>query len=233
MLGDGKHVSPQEVVAFGVGLGVTVASAVITSVVHLVPFPFNFLISFALGGTAFIGAKLVAEDTPGGLLDKQTRAEYRLKLQEIAAIAARVEQASRSTCLDAAINEQLGGIARLIGKILKRYQERRMDFAGASKLLEALRRFDEIQGFYLNVKCGDLFLDNAMRETLVTEIERRTIPTFAEALRNVGKQLDSGEALDREISMRTLDSILRSLNLIESLGEQLDSTPQDDEGDPS
>ncbi len=46
------------------------------------------------------------------------------------------------------------------------------------------------------------------------------------ALGKLGKKLDAGEALDKGISKVTLESMLQSLNLIQSLSDQIDASPE-------
>ena len=225
MLGDGKGVTRQEVGAFGVGLGVTIASALITSLVNPIPFPFNFLISFALGGTAAFGTlKVLDPRTWQDVIEEKTNVEYQLKLQEIKQIAMRTNAASHNSCLGTESSERLWGIARMVDMILERYQDRRRDFVGASSTLLILQKFDEVLAHYLKVKCGELFLDEGRIENEIAESETRIIPMFEMALESLGKKLDAGEILDKGISKGTLESMLRSLNLIESLSDQIDSS---------
>jgi hypothetical protein len=225
MPGEDKSVTLKEVGAFGVGFLVTVTSTLITSLVTPVPFPFNFLISFALGGTATYGAlKVLDPDTDHDRLEKQTNAEFRLILQEIADIAERIADLSSSSRVGPEASDQVGSIARMAEMILKRYQERPRDFVGASSTLLILQKFDEILTHYLKIKCGDLFLDEASKEREIAETETRMLPMFVKALENLGKKLDSGETIGKEISKGTLESMLKSLNLLEFLNDQLDSS---------
>lgn len=226
MLGDGKGVSPKEWGALGVGLSVTIASALITSLVNPIPFPFNFLISFALGGTAGFGAlKVLDPDTDHDRLEKQTNAEYQHILQQILDITRHLADCSASPCISPEISERLGNIARMAGMILTRFQDRPREFAWASSTNLLLRRMDEILVGYLKVKCGERFLDETDKEEEIVENENHVIPMIEMALRNLGKKLDAGEARSRGVAEGTLESMLRSLNLIESLTDQLDSSP--------
>ena len=107
-----KRVTPQELVAFGVGLSVTIVSVVITSPIA---FPFNFLISLGLGTTAGYGAlKVLDPRTVQDLLEAQTNAQYRRMLQEIANIATRTSKASQSLRLGSPeVSGRLANIARM------------------------------------------------------------------------------------------------------------------------
>jgi hypothetical protein len=82
---------------------------------------------------------------------------------------------------------------------------------------------------YLRIKAGEQFLDQDMKRTEIAQTETRIIPMVEAALENLGKQLDSGEVLDKKISEGTLESMLRSLNLIESLKVHLGQPPQTEE----
>ena len=228
-----KRVTPAQLGAFGVGLSVTIASSLLTSLVSPITFPFNFLISLALGGTAGYGAlKVLDPRTRQDLFEAQTNAEFRLMLQEIADIAVRTGDASHSLSLiSPEVSGHLGGIARMTEMILARYQERRRDFAGASATLLILQKFEEVLAHYLKVKRGELFLDEGQIEKEIAETETTVIPMFEMALERLGKKLDAGEDLDKGISKGTLESILRSLNLIESLSEQIVSSETGDSDD--
>jgi len=54
---------------------------------------------------------------------------------------------------------------------------------------------------------------------------------FEMALERLGKKLDAGEDLDKGISKGTLESMLRSLNLIESLSDQIVSSSETGDSD--
>ena len=114
--------------------------------------------------------------------------------------------------------------------ILDRYQERPRDYAGVSAMLLILQRFEEILSHYRKVKRGELFLDEDRAEKVITETETQVIPMFEAALESLGKKLDSGKTLDTGISKGTLESMLQSLNLIESLSDQMASSSK--QGDP-
>jgi hypothetical protein len=223
MRSENKRFTPQELGAFGVGLSVTIASSLLTSLVIPISFPFNLLISFALGGTALYGThKILDPRTMTEVINQETEREFCAMLGEIADIAKRTAEASQSRYVGTKMSQRLGNIARMIEMILKRYQERRRDFAGTSSTLLLLQKVDEILAHYLKVKCGDLFLDEAQIQKEITETETRVIPMIEQALENLGRKLDSGETLGRDISKGTLESMLRSLDLIESLKDQLD-----------
>jgi hypothetical protein len=223
MHGKEKRVTPQELIALGVGLTVTIASAVLTSPIA---FPFNILISLGLGGTAGYGAlKVLDPRTLQDLLDLQTSTEYRQMLQKIEGIAVRTDEASQSLrVIDAETSRRLGSIGRMIEMILDRIRERRRDFAEASATLLILQKFEGVLAHYLKVKRGELFMDVGHRKKVISEVETQVIPMFEMALENLGKKLDAGETLDKDISRGTLESMLRSLHLIESLNDQIGSS---------
>jgi hypothetical protein len=226
-----KRVTLQQIGALGVGLVVTITSALLTGLVMPIPFPFNFLISLGLGATAGFGAlKILDPRTRQDLLEARTGAEYRQMLQEIAHIAAQMDKASQSLDqVSPEVSGRLDNIARMTGMMLDRYTAQRRDFAGVSATLLILQKFAEILEHYIKVKRGELFLDDEQRQTEVAATERRVIPGFEIALKNLGKKLDAGEALDKSVSTGTLESMLRSLDLIESLSDQVSSSS--DKGD--
>lgn len=228
-----KRVTPAQLAAFGVGLSVTIASSLLTSLVSPITFPFNFLISLALGGTAGYGTlKVLDPRTRQDLFEAQTDAEFRLMLQEIADIAVRTGDASQSLHhISPEVSGRLGGIAKMTEMILARYQMRNRDFAGVSATLLILQKFEEVLAHYLKVKRGELFLDEGQIEKEIAETETTVIPMFEIALERLGKKLDAGEDLDKGISKGTLESMLRSLNLIESLSEQIVSSETGDSDD--
>jgi hypothetical protein len=156
------------------------------------------------------------------LLEARTSTEYRQKLQEIAGITAQMDEASQSlNQVSPEVSGRLDNIARMIEMIFERYKERRRDFAGVSATLLILQKFEGILAHYLKVKRGELFLDEEEREKEIAATERRIIPGFEIALKNLGKKLDAGEALDKSVSKGTLESMLRSLDLIEYLSDQV------------
>jgi len=216
---DDKRVTPQQIGALGVGLIVTIASSLLTSLVSPILFPLNFLISLGLGATAGYGAlKVLDPRTMQDLLEAQANADYRQKLQKIAGIAARTGDASQSLShISPEVSGQLGDITRMTGMILERYKERRRDFTGVSATLLILQKFEGILAHYLKVKRGELFLDEEQRDEEIAKTETQDIPMVEMALQNLGKKLDAGEVLDKSISKGTLESMLRSLNLIEDL----------------
>ena len=220
-----KRITPQQLGAFGVGVTVTIGSSLLTSLVTPILFPFNFLISLALGGTAAYGAlKVLDPRTQQDLLEAQTKAEYRQMLHKIGDIAARTGKASQSlSVISPEVSRWLGSIARKTEMILARYRERPRDFAGASATLLILQKFDEVLQHYLKVKRGELFMDEGQREKEIADTETRDIPMTEIALWNLGKKLDAGETLDKSISKGTLESMLRSLDLIEDLRDEIGS----------
>jgi hypothetical protein len=228
MHGKEKRVTPQELIALGVGLTVTIASAVLTSPIA---FPFNFLISLGLGGTAGYGTlKVLDPRTLQDLLDLQTSTEYRQLLHKIEGIAGRTDEASQSLGpISPEVSGRVGNIARMTRMILERYKVRRRDFAGASATLLILQKFDGILAHYLKVKRGELFLDKEQREVEIAQAETHDIPMTEIALENLGKKLDAGEVLDKGLSSGTLESMLRSLNLIEDLRDEIGSSSKEGE----
>jgi len=218
-----KRVTPQQIGALGVGLVVTITSSLLTTLVMPITFPFNFLISLGLGATAGFGTlKVLDPRTRQDLLETQTSAEYRQKLSEIVKFAAQMESASQSLSLrNPQVSERLDNIARMTRMILERYKERRRDFAGVSATLLILQKFEGILAHYLKVERRELFLDKAQREKEIAATETHVIPGFEIALENLGKKLDAGETLDKSVSKGTLESMLRSLDLIESWSDQV------------
>jgi hypothetical protein len=230
MAGNEKRVSPQELIAFGVGLTVTIVSVVITSPIA---FPFNFLISLGLGGAAGYGAlKVLDPRTAQDLLEAQTNAQYRRMLQEIANIATRTSKASKSLRLGSTeVSGRLANIARMTEMIHDRYQVGGRDFSGASATLLILQKFDGILAHYLKVKRGELFLDAEQKKNEIVEAETHDIPMAEIALENLGKKLDAGEVLDKGISKGTLESMLRSLDLIDDSRDQIGSSSETGDSD--
>jgi hypothetical protein len=218
---DEKRITPQLVGALGVGISVTVASAVLTTLVSPVAFPFNFLISVALGGTAGYGTlKVLDPRTPQDIIDAQTAASYQQMLTRIAELADLTNIASRSLRhIAPEVSRRLGKIALMTGKVLKRYQQGPTEYAGVTSTLLIHERFDEILAHYIKVKSGELFMDEEKVEKEIYETETYTIPMFEAGLDHLLRKLDSGEALDKRLSKDTLESMLRSLNLIESLSD--------------
>ena len=217
-----KRVVLRQLGALGVGLTVTVVASFLTSLVNPIFFPFNFLISLGLGTAAGYGAlKVLDPRTRQALIEAQTDAEYRQMLQEIAAIAMRTGDASQGLYLvSPKVSERLGNIARMTEMILERYRGRQRDFAGVSATLLIMQKFDANLAHYLMAIRGELFMDDEQREEEITEAERHGIPMIETALENLGKKLDAGEVLNKGVTKGTLESMLYSLNLIESLGNQ-------------
>ena len=216
-----QRVTPQQIAALGLGLSVTIASSVLTSLVTPVLFPFNFLISLGLGAAAGYGAlKVLDPRTRQDLLDSWAEVRYHQMLREISEYAARTAEASqRLSGMSPQVSGKLGEIARMTEMIHDRYEARGRDFTGVSATYLILKRFEEIVAHYLKVKCGELFLDEDQSEEEIAETELYVIPMTETALGNLGKKLDAGEAIEKGVSKGTLESMLRSLNLIESLGD--------------
>ena len=223
-----KRVTPQELRALGVGLLVTIASALLTTLFVPVAFPFNFLVSLALGGAAGYGAlKVLDPRTMEDLLEAQTETRVRQMLSQIAAIAARTGEAGRSLSQTSPeVSGRLGAIASMTERIRDRYTERPRDYSGIAATLLILQRFDEILAHYLRVKRGDLFLDDDERGKEIVETETEVIPMFEMALDNLGKKLDAGEVIHKGVSKGTLESMLQSLNLINDLSDQIGASSE-------
>ncbi len=207
-----KRFSPQELGALGIGLAVTIALVLLTSTIL---FPFNFLISFGLGGMAFYGAlKVLDPRTRSEVEEQQAEREFRATLNEIQAIASKTADASRKTCDTREASQHLVAIARKIEMIIQRYQERPRDFTAAASILLVLKKFDEILAHYLKVKCDELFLDKPRADKAIEDTEVHIIPMVEQALENLGRKMDSGEASDKEIHGGTLEDMLAGLDLI-------------------
>ena len=213
-----KRVTPQDIGAFAVGLAVTVGSSLLTSVVSPIPFPFNVLISFGLGGTALYGTRKILDPrTASEITEQQTDAEFHAMLREVSEIASRTMAAGKSKHVDKELSGRLVAMAEMIRMIHERYQERKRDFAGVSSTLLVLQQVDGILAHYVKVKNGELFLDQGQRETVIFETEEHVIPMVEEALQNLGRKLDAGEGVATGISRATLESLLRLAGLIESI----------------
>lgn len=207
-----RRFSPQELGALGIGLAVTIASALLTSAI---PFPFNFLISFGLGGMAFYGAlKILDPRTRPEVEEQLAELEFRATLHEVEAIARKTADAARKTCDTRETSQHLDAIARKIEMIIQRYRERPRDFTGAASILLVLEKFDEILAHYLKVKCGALFLDKRRANKVIEDTEGHVIPMVEQALENLGRKMDFGEASDKEIHGGTLEDMLGGLDLI-------------------
>ncbi len=216
MPGRSQRFTPQELGALGIGLAVTAASAVLTSPI---PLPFNFLISFGLGGTAFYGAlKVLDPRTRSDVEEQHAEREFRAAIHEIEAIARRTASAGHKPCSANETSWRLHAISKKIEMITQRYRERPRDFTGAASTLLVLEKFDEILAHYLKVKCGELFLDKSQADKVIADAERHIIPMVEQALENLGRKMDSGEASDKEIRGGTLEDMLGGLDLIRTGG---------------
>ncbi len=209
-----RRLTPREVGAFGIGLAVTIASAVLASPF---PFPVNFLIGFGLGGTAYYAARKVLDPrTRAEVEDQQAGREYIAILTELDAITARTADASRKPYVPAEVSRCLGGIAGKTGMIIERYRQRPRDFTGAASTLLVLHEFDEILAHYLKVTCAGIFLDKDQADRVITNAENHVIPMIDQALETLGRKMDSGEASDKDVHGETLEDMLDGLDLLSS-----------------
>jgi hypothetical protein len=222
-----KQITRKELIAFGVGLTVTIVSTVLTAPIGL---PLSILVGVGMGGAAGYGTLKVLDPRTRQDLEKeqtdseyrQMLSEYRQMLHEISAIAVRTGQASQSLRpVSPEISERLANIARITEMIVVRYRERRRDFADASATLIILQTFEDVLAQYLKVKKGELFVDGDQKEKEIAETEMRVIPMVEIALENLGEKLDAGVVLDTNISKGTLESMLWSLDLIKYKSDQV------------
>ncbi len=215
MSADEKLPILQDIGAYGVGLAVTVISAVLTG--PIIPIPFNLLISLGLGGTAWYGShKLLHPWTPAEREERDAARRYKGMLHDIAAIGARTADSGLLRCIDSDISRHIISIARKIDMVERRYRKGARDFAGASKTLLVLQKFDEILTHYVKLKCGELFLDKGQADRDIADIEGRILPLIEDALEELGRKIDAGESVAMEIHKGTLEDMLRSLDLIKS-----------------
>ena len=222
MRDENRRLTSKEFVALGIGIVVVISVALITTRARPLLFPFSFLVSLTLGVMAAYGAlKILDPRTPTDLVEHEMNAQFRLMLEQLQEIASRTEQSSRDGHLSAETSSRLAGIASFMAMIARRYQERSRDFSGASSALLIFKEFDRVLAHYLRIKSGEQFLDQDMKRKEIAQTETRILPMVEVALENLGKQLDSGEVVDKKISEGTLESMLRSLNLIESLKDHL------------
>ncbi len=212
----GQHgFTPQDLGAYGVGLAVTVVTAFLTA--PIIPIPFNLLISLGLGGTAWYGAqKVLSPFTVAEQEEKVTSREYKAMLDEMAQIATRTAAMGRRGRIGTDVSKRLASIARMIEMIVERYQTRQ-EFAGASKSLMLLQKFDEITAHYSQVKSGELFIDKSRAEAEIAETEGRVFPMVEQALDELGRKIDRGTSMETDIHKGTLEDMLRSLDLVRSL----------------
>ncbi len=213
-----QRMTPVDFRAYVVGLAVTALSAVTTTLITPVLFPFNFLVSFGLGGMAWYGTRKVLDPrTPIEVEADQTEQDYRSVLGEIEQIAKRTTEASERRCIGKGTAPRLEAIAQMIENILSRFRERRRDLAAAASTLGVLRKFDELLAHYVQVSCGELYIprDEAARE--IIDLEGHIIPMVGAALGNLLIKMDSNKALSMGIQKGTLEDMLESLGLIKSL----------------
>jgi hypothetical protein len=231
LVGGERRLERREALALGAGILALVATALLTSLPRPMLFPFNFLISLALGAAMQFGTlNLLDPGTPAELSEAQTLAEYRALLGEMKELAAGTAAASRCACVPNATAGQLTEIASIVGCLASRYEERSPNLAGASATLTILQQFDKVLACYLKMKSGEQFVDEDAKGREIAETEGRTIPMVNGALANLGRQLDAGEVLDKTITEGALESMLRSLNLIKGLNDRPKAAHDLDEG---
>jgi hypothetical protein len=225
-LGSAHKPTGREAAARGAGVAAVVAAATITTFLRPFPFPFNFLISLGLGAALQFGTLNMLGPGPAmDVIEGQMTAEYRTMLSALQAVAAHTLAASRRPELPPATAAQLVEIAAVMGLIVSRYVERPADFAGAAATLTIFEQFHKILAYYLKIKSGEQFMDEAAKRKETTQTEGRTLPIFHTALTNLGKQLDANEVLDKGIAEEALESMLRSLNLMDDLNARLGAAP--------
>jgi len=230
MRDENRRLTNKELVALVIGIVVVIIVALITTRARPLPIPVSFLVSLTLGVMAAYGAlKILDPRTPTDLVEHEMNAQFRSMLEQLLEIGSRTVQAGHNGHLSTETSSRLAGIASLMGMITRRYQERSRDFAGASSALLVFKEFDRVLAHYLRIKSGEQFLDQDMKRKEIAQTETRILPMVEVALENLGKQLDSGEVVDKKISEGTLESMLRSLNLIESLRDHFGVPPQTEE----
>ena len=216
----GNRFAARDLSAYGVGLTVTVVSALLST--PLIPMLPNFLISLGLGGTAWYGAhKLLDPWTDAEREEQLTLRDYKVTLAEIAEVAGRIKEAGSRWRVGAIVSRQLEAIAAMIEMILDRYRQRR-DFAGAATTLVVLKKFDELLAHYVKVRCNELFIDKNQARKEIAETEGQVIPLVKRALEELGRKIDLGESTEIDIRKGTLEDMLRSLDLVRSLPDQMD-----------
>jgi hypothetical protein len=228
MRDENRRLTSKELAALGIGIVVVIIVALITTRARPLLLPVSFLVSLTLGALAAYGAlKILDPRTPTDLVEHEMNAQFRLMLEQLQEIASKTEQASRDSHLSTETSSRLAGIASFMGLIARRYQQRSRDFSGASSALLVFKEFDSVLAHYLRIKSGEQFLNEERKRTEIAQTETRILPMVETALENLGRQLDSGEVVDKKISEGTLESMLRSLSLIESLRDQLEQTTAD------
>jgi len=215
-----------ELIAFAVGILVVVVVSLITTRIRPIPFPFNFVISLVLGTIAAFGSLLIIDQIAKRIVESARKqaaeAEFSQKLVEIRAITARVGEISQSPLLDAETSQRLCRIDSMVGLHVTRYRERSRDLAAASNLLTILQVFEPSLTTYFKIKSGEQFLEPSKRDAELARTERYFLPMLERALETWGERLDSGEVTSKRISEGTLESMLRSLGLIEEMNKQLE-----------
>jgi membrane protein implicated in regulation of membrane protease activity len=220
MLKKGNRFTSQDLGAYGMGLAVTVVSALLTAPV--LPIPIDLLISLGLGGTAWYAAhKLLDPWTDSEREEQLTLRGYKVTLAEIAEVAGRIKEAGSKWRVGANVARRLGSIVSMIEMILDRYRNRR-DFAGAAQTLVVLNKFDELLAHYVKVRCNELFIDKDQAKKEIAETEGQVIPMVERALEELGRKIDLGESTEIDIHKGTLEDMLSSLDLVRSLREQMD-----------
>jgi hypothetical protein len=223
--GAGRRLSRGEALGVAAGVLAVVAAAMLTSFARPMPFPLNFAISVGLGTAMQFGMlNLLGGDGPAlDLLEVQNRKEYRALLSEMWAMAKRMETASQQAYLPRPTAGELQAIAAVAGSIASRFEQRAPDLASASATLTILQQFDKVMAYYFKMRSGEQFVEASARRKEMTETEDRTIPMIRTALTNLGKQLDAGEVRDKSVIEGTLESLLRSLHLLDDVTGDADA----------
>jgi len=212
-----------ELIAFAVGILVVVVVSLITTRIRPIPFPFNFVISLVLGTIAAFGSlKIIDPWTEEDRVQQAANTEFSQKLVEIKAITERIWEISQSPHVDSETSHLLSRIASMVGLLTTRYRERSRDLAATSNLLTVLQVFEPSLTTYFKIKSGEQFLEQSKREAELDRTQRDILPMLERALETWGERLDSGEVVSKRVSEGTLESMLRSLDLIKALNNQLD-----------
>ncbi len=218
-----KGFSVQEAAALAAGAVVVVVAAFLTTRLRPIPFPLNFALSLGLGAATSLGALTVLDPrTARDRMEDEAEAEYRAMLGEMQAIAARAAAAGQFTGMGETAARGLLEIAAVVRSIANRYASVSHDFAGASAILTTLKQFDLILAYYLRIKSGRQHLAPEARASEIAQTEERTIPLLRAALEKLARQLDASEVADKDVSEETLQSVLRSLNLTDTLNDKAD-----------
>jgi hypothetical protein len=221
----GSGITRRERIAFGAGV-ITVAIAAFSfmRVSYISPL-INFIVSLILGvSTAVIVLYMFPDpDRDPGEIERETERRYRSIIAELRTIAERIRRDRRSCDVSEDIANQLAAISTLAHSLADRYATRPRNFAGAASTLRVLEVSDAVLTYYHRIKCGGLLLDPVRSEFEIEQVETRVIPMVESGLNRQARQLDSGEAGDMSAQIRTLEDMLQSLNLIESMSSTLNS----------